>query len=145
MSQNKSDRAFSVPLSTQAIKVLKDRKNGVGYTKKTMWMVDSPWVFPSRHNRFRDHTKKIGHVTNLKRSMDLFRAELDIPHWRIHDIRRTVRTLLAEIGIDENISELCLNHSVKGLVGVYNRYNFLEEKRAALQQWADELDKITAL
>jgi integrase len=142
MSQNKSDRAFSVPLSTQALKVLEDRKNGVGYTEKLMWMVNSPWVFPSKHNRFRDHSKNTGHTTSLRKSMLIFHREVDMPHWRIHDIRRSVRTLLAEIGTDENISELILNHSVKGLVGVYNRYNFLEEKRTALQKWADELEVI---
>ena len=38
-----------------------------------------------------------------------------------------------------HIAERCLNHKIKGLVGVYNRHDYFVERRAGLQMWADLL------
>jgi integrase len=64
------------------------------------------------------------------------------PHWTIHDIRRTVRTKLSEIGINHDIAERVLGHALPGERETYDRYSYLAEKRAALERWAAALDRI---
>ena len=57
--------------------------------------------------------------------------------WRIHDLRRTIRTGMAELGIPEIVAERVLNHSEKNvLVRTYNRHHYTDEKRDALERWA---------
>jgi integrase len=59
--------------------------------------------------------------------------------WRIHDIRRSAATHMAEIGIAPHIIELCLNHvsgTRAGVAGIYNRSEQMEERRAAMERWA---------
>ena len=72
---------------------------------------------------------------------------LDLPAWTVHDLRRTVVTGMAEIGIAPHIVEAVVNHisgHKAGVAGTYNRANYSQEKRAALQRWADHLDRIVA-
>lgn len=57
----------------------------------------------------------------------------------LHDLRRTVRTHLSRLGVDDVVAELVLGHALKGLQARYNVYGFANEKRAALSLWADEL------
>jgi integrase len=63
----------------------------------------------------------------------------------IHDLRRTVRTGLSDLGgIPDAVAELCLNHRPKGVAGVYDRAERLDERARALQRWADYVDKVCA-
>jgi integrase len=70
----------------------------------------------------------------------------EIPHWVLHDFRRTFRSLGKDIcKIPENILDVCLYHvgeAKKGLNGVYNKATYLDEKRAAMQDWADFIDEL---
>jgi hypothetical protein len=62
--------------------------------------------------------------------------------WTWHDIRRTVATGLQRLGVRLEVTEAVLNHvsgSRAGIVGVYQRYEWLDEKRAALNAWAAEV------
>jgi integrase len=59
-----------------------------------------------------------------------------------HDIRRTVRTKLAEIGEQDHIAERVLGHKLQGMMAVYNRHSYDQEKRAALEKWEARLKKI---
>lgn len=75
------------------------------------------------------------------------RAELgdDVPQWSLHDIRRTVATGLQRLGIRFEVTEAVLNHvsgSKGGVAGVYQRHNWADEKRTALDAWAAELQRI---
>lgn len=64
----------------------------------------------------------------------------------IHDLRRTVRTQLSEMGgIPAEVAELCLNHRPKGVQGVYDRAERFDERALALQRWADRLDRLRAV
>ena len=78
------------------------------------------------------------------------KARLDeragIAPWRIHDLRRTCATQMAELGVQPHIIEAVLNHvsgHKGGVAGIYNRARYSDEIRTALQKWADALDKIT--
>jgi len=62
----------------------------------------------------------------------------DMPPWRLHDLRRTVASGMARLGINLPVIEKVLNHSsgsFAGIVGVYQRHSFAEEKRVALNVW----------
>lgn len=68
-----------------------------------------------------------------------------IKPWRIHDIRRTVATMMAEIGIQPHIVETVLNHRSghkAGIGGTYNRATYELEVKRALALWADHLTSV---
>ncbi|RMF11331.1 MAG: site-specific integrase [Alphaproteobacteria bacterium] len=65
-----------------------------------------------------------------------------LPPWRYHDLRRTVATGLQRLGTRLEVTEAVLNHvsgSRAGIVGVYQRYNWADEKRTALDAWGAHL------
>lgn len=73
--------------------------------------------------------------------------DMHIAPWRTHDIRRTVATGLQRLGIRFEVTEAILNHvsgSRGGVAGVYQRHDWLDEKRAALSAWADRIREIAA-
>lgn len=51
---------------------------------------------------------------------------------------------MAALGVQPHVSERCLNHKLKGVEGVYDRHDYIEERRQALQAWADLLDELEA-
>jgi integrase len=63
-----------------------------------------------------------------------------IDHFTVHDLRRTAKTMLQANGVDEFISERCLNHKLSGVSGTYGRHDFFEERKKALQFWANYLE-----
>lgn len=71
-----------------------------------------------------------------------------MPPWRLHDLRRTVATLMAEkLGVLPHIIEAVLNHvsgAKSGIAGVYNRATYADEMREALCTWATYVDQITS-
>ncbi len=73
------------------------------------------------------------------------RGEAGITPWRVHDLRRTAATGMADIGVMPHIIEAVLGHisgSKAGVAGVYNRATYANEKRLALDLWAEH---VTAL
>ncbi len=63
--------------------------------------------------------------------------------WRLHDLRRTARTGLAELGIPQIVVEKVLNHAERNqLVQTYDRHHYAGEKRDALDLWANRLREI---
>jgi integrase len=67
------------------------------------------------------------------------RCDAGLVDARLHDLRRTLRTGLAELGITFEVAERVLNHAMPGLQAVYNHHNYLGEKRRALQLWAEHV------
>lgn len=59
-----------------------------------------------------------------------------------HDLRSTCRSHLGMMGTDVLIAERCLNHSLGGLVAVYDKHDYLTERRRALDLWAAKLAQI---
>lgn len=62
-----------------------------------------------------------------------------LEHFVIHDVRRTVRTRLSSLKVEEPVAELVIGHAKKGLSRIYNQYKYLDEMREALNKWADLL------
>lgn len=73
-------------------------------------------------------------------------GKMDEP-WTVHDIRRTVATGMADLGVQPHIIEAVLNHQgghKHGVAGVYNRSSYEKEKRTALALWADHVTALAA-
>lgn len=68
-----------------------------------------------------------------------------LPAWRLHDLRRTVATGFQRLGVRFEVTEAALNHvsgAKGGVAGIYQRHDWKEEKRAALDAWARHLDSV---
>ena len=62
-----------------------------------------------------------------------------LPPWRLHDLRRTLRTGLGRLKVAPHIAELVLNHVKTGMTAVYDKYNYQGEIAAALALWANHV------
>lgn len=62
--------------------------------------------------------------------------------WQIHDLRRTVRTRLASLGVPDTVAEQIIGHGRKGLARVYDQHTYEDEMRDALERWAARLRDI---
>jgi integrase len=62
--------------------------------------------------------------------------EVKLPHWVNHDLRRTARSHLSRLKIEEVARESVLAHARPGIKGTYDLHDYREEKREALQMWA---------
>ena len=70
-----------------------------------------------------------------------------VAEWRLHDVRRTVATGLQRLGVRLEVTEAVLNHlsgTRAGIVGVYQRYSFADEKRVALETWSAEIGRLVS-
>jgi integrase len=65
-----------------------------------------------------------------------------MPHWTLHDLRRTARSLMSRAGVQSDIAERVLNHVLHGVRGVYDRHSYSDEKRQALEKLAGLLGQI---
>jgi integrase len=65
-----------------------------------------------------------------------------LPNWTLHDLRRTARSLLSRAGINADIAERCLAHTIGGVRGVYDRHAYYDEKKRAFEALAALVDRI---
>lgn len=119
------------------MKILQARQTGEGYSKKQQWMTASAYVFPSNYN-----TSKGGHTTTTKKARDAVQAASGVTGWTAHDLRRTARTIMSRLQIKQHVRERVLNHSQQGVVGVYDQYDYLQEKADALDKLEREIMQI---
>jgi integrase len=66
-----------------------------------------------------------------------------IPNWTLHDLRRTAATGMARLKIAPHVVDRILNHTsgtISGVAAVYNRFEYLEERRAAFEAWGRFVD-----
>lgn len=118
-----------VPLSTQAVAILRDLKPLTG---------DGVYVFPSVRGGDRP-------MSDMTLNGALQRMGYDTQKdMTTHGFRAMARTMLAErLGVDEVVIEAQLAHGVKDINGrAYNRTQFADQRRALMQQWADYLDRL---
>jgi integrase len=115
--RNKSGRPFEIPLSAPAVATLRALPR-IG-----------PMVFALDGKR----------PMTVHQLIERVRREAGLLDVRMHDLRRTLRTGLAELGVTFEVAERVLNHAMPGLQAVYNRHNYLAEKRTALALWAEHI------
>jgi integrase len=82
---------------------------------------------------------------NFSRSKTGLDRASRVKDWRLHDLRRTAATGLQKLGVRLEVTEAVLNHvsgSRAGIIGVYQRHDWANEKRIALQAWGDRVQAI---
>ena len=62
-----------------------------------------------------------------------------LPHWTLHDLRRSMRSGLGKIGVPPHIAELAINHVKGGVEAIYDRYRYQHEIGIALARWAEHV------
>ncbi|MEN5278189.1 site-specific integrase [Brucella sp. TWI432] len=127
--RTKNGLSHLVPLSEPAITILSDAIDATDPDAD-----DAP-LFSRVDNPIESNA--IAQAVRLKLQMNKER-------WTPHDIRRTVATGMADLGVMPHIIEACLNHISgfrSGVAGVYNRATYEPEKRAAMVQWVNTLPK----
>ena len=126
----KTDRLHAVPLSGLAVETIETvpQIEGCDLLFPSLRGVDRPLSGFSRAKRQLDTTSGVG-------------------NWRLHDLRRTVASGLARLQTPPHVIEAVLNHrsgTISGVAAVYNRYSYLDEKRAALDAWARHVAGLAA-
>jgi integrase len=131
--RTKNGRAHYVPLSEAARDVLEavERiKGGAGYIYTTNGTTPL-----SGFHKGRNHiAERMVEIASEERG-----DVVEIPHWTFHDLRRTAATGMARLGIPVRVTEAVLNHvsgTAGGIVSVYQRHDYADEKRDALDAWA---------
>jgi integrase len=122
-SRNKNKTDLLRPLSKAALALV----NALPH------IADSPYVFTF-------NGKKPISFGRCKRD---FEAKCGITaDWRLHDLRRTARTLLSRAGVNSDIAERCLGHSLGGVRGIYDRHGFHAEMSHAFEALSSEIQRI---
>jgi integrase len=125
-SRTKVGEAHTIPLSTVALDVIATlpRIGNSAYLFTTTGKTPvSGWT----------RSKEL-----LDKAIIEFNDGRALSDWRLHDLRRTVATGLQRLGVGLQVTEAVLGHvggSRAGIVGVYQRHEYAEEKKAALEAW----------
>jgi integrase len=131
--RSKNGKAHDIPLSPQALAQIHGVKR-----------MGTQFAFSVTGNG------GVSGFSRFKRRLDRTMAKLAggaVPEWTVHDLRRTAATNLQKLGVRLEVTEAVLNHvsgSRGGIVATYQRHRYDEEKRAALNRWADHLAAITS-
>jgi integrase len=138
-ARTKNKRPHVVQLTPLAIEIIKSRPN-FGDLVFTTTGKTTLSGFSKAKERVE---KRIAEIVEAEGIQDAFPEESD---WRLHDLRRTVATHMAELGVSVDVVEKVLNHvsgARAGIVGVYNRSELFNERRKALSLWADQVQRLT--
>lgn len=128
-ARTKNGRAHDVPLTEPVRAILADT------VPTDLFFTTTGQTPVSGFHKGRQHIAgKMGEIAAKERG-----EPVEIPHWTFHDLRRTAATGMARLGIAVRVTEAVLNHvsgTGGGIVGVYQRHDYADEKRAALEAWA---------
>jgi integrase len=143
-AKNEEAREHAVPLTKDLLKILDDlpRFNGGDYLFSTTSGAKPAWISSKIKKRLDRRMLRTLRALARKRGDDPKKVQL--PAWVNHDVRRTVRTRLSRLNISEEVREAILAHVRPGIKSVYDHYQYLPEKRDALERWAIKLGEIVA-
>jgi integrase len=133
--RTKNHRAHDVPLSTLARDIL----TGVATTGDFVFTTNGATPI-SGWSKMKNRLDEAMAEDSDAQSDDNVKSK-----WRLHDLRRTCATGMAEIGVPPHIVEACLNHisgAKAGVAGIYNRAAYTEEKKVALERWAAHVEAV---
>ena len=107
----------------------------------------NPHAFPAMREKRRGQPATI--FNSWSKNKVLFDEECGVTDWTLHDIRRTVSTQMAALGVPQVVVEKLLNHVTGGsqsqIAAIYNRHQYLEEMRVAVKVWENHLAMLTNL
>jgi integrase len=123
-SRAKTGVERALPLSKTALKLLAEIPR----------IKDCPHVFTSTGR---------GPITNFSFQKMAFDHACGVTKWRLHDLRRTARSLMSRCpGVSPDIAERCLGHVIPGVRGVYDRHKYLAEMGKAFEALAVQIAAI---
>jgi integrase len=128
----KTARSHMIPLASAALAIVDGLARVDG----------SEWLFPARGaserpvSGFSDMKERIDRAITKAR---VERGDEPMPGWTLHDLRRTARTGLSALKVPPHVAEAVLGHVLPGVQGVYDHHTYADEKRAALEAWADHV------
>lgn len=117
-------REMVVYMSDQVMEIFKELKAIAG---------NEPFVFVGRKSG--THISHNAFNTAQKAALAL----TDLPPFTVHDLRRTASTHLNEQGFNSDAIEACLNHTAKGVRGIYNKAKYEKERTEMMQKWSNHI------
>ncbi|TNJ16254.1 tyrosine-type recombinase/integrase [Aeromonas veronii] len=128
---SKNGRPHLIPLTDSALRVLREQQAATG---------DSPFIFA--------HATKPSEpmpMASLSQAIDRYRKRAEMAHFIPRDFRRTCKTLMGELGITKDLRDRLQNHALNDVSSKhYDRYEYLPEKRRALELWERRLLDLAA-
>ncbi|QSA98145.1 site-specific integrase [Methylococcus sp. EFPC2] len=129
----KNKRDHLIPLTSLAVDILNELR-GI--------YPGSKWLFPGRHNPL---ALKPWNESTLPHAVQDYCTETGMVPWTPKDLRRTVKTRMGELGIDKLVRDRIQNHALNDVSAKhYDRYDYVAEKRAALEIWCRQLGQLTS-
>jgi integrase len=119
----KTGAETALPLSKAALKVL------AGVPR----IQDCPHVFTSTGR---------GPITNFSFQKMAFDQACGVKDWRLHDLRRTARSLMSRADVNPDIAERCVGHVIPGVRGVYDKHRYIPQMRKAFEALAAQIEAI---
>jgi integrase len=132
----KSGHAHVVALSNDAVDLLKSLTRYKG----------CPFVFTVNGFNAVNGLSKAKQLLDQGMLAELRKQQLDaeLADWVVHDLRRTYRTRLSELKVEERVAELAIGHGKRGLARTYDLHEFESEIRSANTRWAARLHSIVS-
>ncbi|MBB5685658.1 tyrosine-type recombinase/integrase [Sphingobium boeckii] len=143
-SRSKNKDGHECPLSALAIAELDGMAKGDTWPRRGFVFTTTGETSVSGHSRAKTRIDKAMAEIGAKEAKERGEEAEDVPHWKLHDLRRTVATGLQRLGVRFEVTEAVLNHlsgSKSGIAGVYQRHDWKAEKRAALDAWAVHIER----
>ena len=125
VDRTKNHRLHRLPLPPSALGILESRDG------------TSTFVFPGKNTE-----KPFNGIRKVKEALD---KAVGIEHFTLHDLRRTLSSNMARLGVPIQVTEKILNHqsgSFGGVAGIYNRHSYHEEMREALCLYDSYLENL---
>ena len=124
--RSKNGKPHVVPLSNYAMKLLDEVPQ----------FVDCDLVFT---------TTRMSPISSFSKALRRLHAVSATSDWHLHDLRRTATSGMAGLGVEPHVAEKVLNHIsgvISGVAAVYNRHDYMNEKRNALTRWGQFLEAL---
>ncbi len=128
---SKTGKGFTIPLTRAAVG---------WFTELKRLACESPYVMPARQTRRKDHCEPRSINAMIHKFCNrLEKNRTPVRRFTPHDLRSTARSWLTSdlIGASVVVAERCLNHTLGGLVAVYDQHDYLTERRAVLERWTE--------
>lgn len=138
-SRTKTRSYIEIPLAQQVVTWLEE---------VMVFSCGSVYLFPARllihMKNGKPRKNRFGHISPDTLNVALKRLPLEgVEHFTVHDMRRTARTQMSALGVDPFVAERALNHKLPKMQQIYDRHDYLPQRRQALERWADLLGAIS--
>jgi integrase len=142
--KNGKARPHSVPLTADILDILSGlpRFNGGEYLFSTTNGKSPVWVSDKIKRRL--DAAMLDILRGIAKERGEKPEKVVLPLWVNHDLRRTLRSRLSKLRVSADVAEAVLAHVKPGIRGVYDRYEYFDEKRQALELWAEQLRAMTS-